>query len=400
MAEPLGPRLVRAGLVTRELLEAASAQSENRGIGLAEALVACGLSEDALAGYMLADGHGPLLEARVLAAPERSCAERVGRTMADALLALPVRTSSEGVIVAMADPSDEAAIRELHARLSAPIVAKVARVGELRAAITEALRPQPVPEPVREPAPLSDPNENAADRPKIPVSRARPQPRRAPLTGTRPVPFALPDDGVEDQSWGDLAPTATVRRSSAPPVKPEPPGPAARARFGPKAPSPGAIGAPGDVGVFLASLRAAASRDEALRIGCEAGLTVGATAVFLGLRKGVLVGWEGLGPGISRDALRNLWIPATSASVFKRVIESGKPHHGPHGATPADQLFRAATGCRGAKLAAHPVHVGGKPMGLLCIDAPRYGESGLERLAVVSHALGEALKRLILARKG
>ena len=52
--------------------------------------------------------------------------------------------------------------------------------------------------------------------------------------------------------------------------------------------------------MFLAGLRAALSRDEALRVACEAALTVGATAVFMGVRKGVFVGWEGLGPGISR----------------------------------------------------------------------------------------------------
>lgn len=379
---------MRAGLVTRELLAEANAESAERDIGLAEALVSRGLSEDALAGYMLADGHGPLLEPRVLASPERACAERVGRKTASALLALPVRQSTDGVIVAMADPSDEAAIGELHSILASPIVAKVARVAELRAAIVETLG-----EPT---APDSD--EAKEDAAEIPLVRPRSRLRRAAaLEVSAPVPFALPDDEVEDQSWTNLASVEAVTETGLSTDEVEPTAAATPDRPEPPPPAPAAP--PGDIGVFLASLRAADSRDEALVIACEAALTVGGAAVFLGLRKGVLVGWEGLGPGVSREALRNLWIPATTESVFKRVLASGKPHHGPHGAGPADQLFRAATGCRGAKLGVHAVQVGSKQMGVLCVDDPRHDESGKERLAVVAHALGEALKRLILARK-
>jgi hypothetical protein len=377
MVESLGARLVRAGLVTRELLAAANAQSEHEGTGLAEALVACGLSDDALVRYMLADGHGPLLDAPVLAGAERSFARRVGRAMADAFLALPVGTTPEGVVVAMADPSDERALRELRHRLESPVVAKVARVRDLRSAIDDALRDGPAP-------------------------AARTPARTRKLRGATPIPFSLPDKALEDQSWDALvaSPPAPPPRVSTPSRKPHPAPAEKRARFGPKPPIRSAAVAPGDLGLFLAGLRGAVSRDDALRTACEAALTVGGTAVFLGVRKGLLVGWDGLGPGISRDALRNLWIPVTTPSVLKRVIDSGAPHWGPHGAAPADQLFRAATGCRGSKLAVHAVFAGDKAMGLLCVDDPRYAESGQERLAVLTHALGEALKRLILARKG
>ncbi len=418
MVESLGARLVRAGLVTRELLAAANAQSEHRGTGLAEALVACGLAEDALAGFMLADGHGPLLEAKVLASADPNVAGRVGRGMADAFLALPVRTTADGVVVAMADPSDAHAIREIGFRLASPVVAKVARVGELRAAIEGALPVRsngtfdatdtaeiPL---VREKPRASSPGTVPAARPAedLAAARARIARARGPQKVVRPatpVPFTLPSRSIEDERWDDppraAAPVTPRRAEPSRAAIPAVPG-GSRGRYGPKAPAPGTSAPPGDAGIFLAGLRGAVSRDEALRVACEAALTVGGTAVFLGVRKGVFVGWEGLGPGLSRDALRNLWIPVTSASVMKRVLESGTPHDGPYGATPADQLFRAATGCRSARLAAHPVFVSGKALGVLCVDGPSYGAAGQERLAVVAHALGEALKRLILARKG
>jgi hypothetical protein len=223
-------------------------------------------------------------------------------------------------------------------------------------------------------------------------------PRRS--LGATATPFALPDRSVADQSWGDLdaivAPPANERR----PARPSPAPAAPRGRFGPKVKPPAVLAAPGDAGAFLAAIRTASTRDEVLLIACEGVLTVASAAVFLGIRKGVLVGRDGVGPGISRDAIRNLWIPATSASIFRKVLETGKAHHGPHGTSPADQLFRAATGSRGARLGVQPVFVGTKVTGVLCADDARYGEAGEERLAVLAHAIGEGFKRLILAQKG
>jgi hypothetical protein len=418
MADTLGARLVRAGLLTRDLLSQAVAHAADVGVGLPEALIRCGLSEDALAGFFLSAGYGPLLEGSALSAPDREAAARVGRRMSEAFLALPVRRSPSGVVLALADPTDEHAVREIERRLGAPVLPKVARVNDLRRAIEQvmvsggadvgaagATEAEPVVEraaevvraAVRAPRPSRGTEANAAQLTASP-GLYRSAARR--VGGSVPMPFALPDRAVADESWGDLdtvvAPPVNERRPSPPRASQDG---SPRGRLGPKVQPASALAAPGDAGTFLAAIRAASTRDEMLLIACEGALSVASAAVFLGIRKGVLVGWEGMGPGISRDAIRNLWIPATTASVFKRVIESGRAHHGPYGTSPADQLFRAATGSRGARLGVQPVFVGSKITGVLCADDARYGEAGEERLAVLGHAIGEGFKRLILAQR-
>jgi hypothetical protein len=189
-----------------------------------------------------------------------------------------------------------------------------------------------------------------------------------------PSPRSILSD--HEASWGDLAAPDPV--ASAPAV--------ANRRTLP------------EIGATLASLRASRDRDAIVRLACEAASTVARTTVFLALRKGVLRGWEGTG-AVSPDALRNLWIPASSPSVFQRVIEAAEPHRGPHGTSAADKLFRAATGSRGSVLVVEPIRVGDRVVAVLCADAPRFGPAGIERLEALAHAVGTALERVIVEAK-
>jgi hypothetical protein len=405
MADTLGARLVRAGLLTRDLLSQAIALGARSGFGLPEALVRCGVSEDALAGFFVSEGYGPLLEGAALAAPDREAAGRIGRTMSTAFLALPLRRGPDGYLVALADPSDEHALGEIERRLGAPARPRAARVNELRRAIDLVLAREDVSDSASHGAAVEAIAPKVETKLELAAARAPRSAKPAGAGGRRwvgaaPVPFALPDLSAADAGWGDLDAAATAEADERRPMRsprPAPQGP--RGRLAPKTQPASALTAPGDAGVFLAAIRSAGARDEVLLMACEGALTVARAAVFLGVRKGVLVGREGVGPGISRDAVRNLWIPTTSASVFKRVLDTGKAHHGPCGTAPADQLFRAATGSRGAGLVVQPVFVGLKVTGVLCADGVRYGEAGEERLAVLGHAIGEGFKRLILAQK-
>jgi hypothetical protein len=196
----------------------------------------------------------------------------------------------------------------------------------------------------------------------------------APAPTPPPTPRSILSD--HEASWGDLAAPDPV--GSAPSV--------ANRRTLP------------EIGATLASLRASRDRDVIVRLACEAASTVARTTVFLALRKGVLRGWEGTG-AVSPDALRNLWIPASSPSVFQRVIEAGEPHRGPHGTSAADKLFRAATGSRGSVLVVEPIRVGDRVVAVLCADDPRFGPAGIERLEALAHAVGTALARVIVETK-
>lgn len=392
--EDLGARLVRAGLATREQLAIALAEGIQGGGALAAGLVDAGVREDDIVGLFLADGLGPEAELSVDIPEDLSSSmPHLPASMATALLALPFRTSGEAIEVAMADPSDLRALSELRKVLARPVQARPARVSALREALARAYpdtptRP-PAPTPLelvrRKPVPHSRrPHEgHGAERPsaRAIVDQAGPPPVERELTAARwdaPRVSSKPPRTIlsdHEASWSDLvassseeAPTRALRPTLA------------------------------ELGGTLAALRTSNDRDAIARLACESAAGVARTTVFLALRKGVLRGWEGVGQ-VSPGALRNLWIPASSPSVFKEVIDTGQPHRGQHGTTAADKLFRAATGSRGASLVVEPIRVGERVVALLCADDPRHGVPGLERLEALASAVGAALERLIIEAK-
>ncbi|MGE0789307.1 MAG: hypothetical protein AB7S26_26775 [Sandaracinaceae bacterium] len=154
-----------------------------------------------------------------------------------------------------------------------------------------------------------------------------------------------------------------------------------------------------DVGRAISSIRAAGDRDEIVKLACEAASQVCRASVLLALRKGVLKGWEGRGADVSVDAVRNLWIPTSTPSMFRDVVKSKTPYLGPPGTSAADGLFRAALGSRGADVALQPIVVGGKLVGILAADDVRHGPRGVEKLEELALAVGDAFERIILRSK-
>jgi hypothetical protein len=158
-------------------------------------------------------------------------------------------------------------------------------------------------------------------------------------------------------------------------------------------------GRPAPIGGIVSAIRATRDRDEVVALACQGALTVSRTAVLLALRKSVLKGWDGAGGGHSRDAVRNLWIPTQSPSVFRDVVAHAEPYRGAHGTTAADGLFRAALGSRGGELVVQPVRVGGKVVAVLAADDLRHGDEGVERIEILARAVGEALERIIVDKR-
>lgn len=156
---------------------------------------------------------------------------------------------------------------------------------------------------------------------------------------------------------------------------------------------------PPEVGRTLASMRATTDRDEVVRLACDAAAGVCRAAVLLTLRKTVLKGWAGAGDNVSPTAIRNLWIPTSSPSMFRDVVQRVAPYRGPPGNTAADGLFRAALGSRGGEIVLQPVLVSGRLVGVLAADDLAFGTAGAERIEQLARAVGEALERIILAKK-
>jgi hypothetical protein len=423
MAEDLGARLVRAGLATREQLAIALADGAQSGGALAAGLVDAGVPEEDLVAFFLSEGLGPEAAADRL---QSTTPERLPAAVATAFYALPIGSSDRGIEVAMADPSDVHALGELAVVLGAPVLPRPARISALREALSQAFPHSPTRPPAPTPLELVRRKPVHANRGDVPLPLSRPKvmqsfPKpREPIapphvvasieptrTPSKPKPSAAvgafrdpPRETADYETPRDVAPAPT------PPPTPRSILSDHEASWGDLA-APDPVGsAPSvanrrtlpEIGATLASLRASRDRDVIVRLACEAASTVARTTVFLALRKGVLRGWEGTG-AVSPDALRNLWIPASSPSVFQRVIEAGEPHRGPHGTSAADKLFRAATGSRGSVLVVEPIRVGDRVVAVLCADDPRFGPAGIERLEALAHAVGTGLARVIVETK-
>lgn len=647
MADDLGARLVQAGLVTRGQLARALGSAPPHDGALVAGLTEDGLDEDALAGFFVAAGFGPLMTPRDLAAAEPRALERLSASMAHGLLALPIKESVAGLVIAMAAPSDPHAVRELSRIARAPVLPTVARVRELRGAIAAAYpstptRERPPPRvsepPVLElvqrkkkaaPPPASDPTPpmgsvgygdstrgaarveaRALVGPRlvaddeegfVPLVRHKAvapaeRPRKITRDFERAGSGAAPPTGVESGSGtgtgagkepgtedatgsetptragagtGDAAtagsrttsraggasetrasaatpnagrdaarpgattrvgfadsprpspiPDATAKRADAAakraargsaarapapsPLAPSAPGsssrpsasptpapspsrspspwssagssptspasPSSRAAIPPaagsparspsptgpkKAPAaasdrdPAPVSAPAPasdsvraprgprsiippeharwdvdakenkvapeslarlsdtppkrparpapIGGTLSAIRASRERDEVVELACQGALSVSRAVVLLALRKNVLKGWGGAGVGLSRDAVKNLWIPTSSPSIFRTVLTTQRPYSGPHGHSAADGLFRAALGCRGGEVMVMPVFVSNKIVALLAADEIRFRSAGRERVEILAKAAGEALERIVVS---
>jgi hypothetical protein len=129
----LGGLLIEKGLITQEQLdEALVERSENGGL-LGEALVRLGfVFEDELARTLAEQAGIPFLN--LDANPvDRYTAGTIPRSLGESLLALPVRFTPEGaLVIAVADPTDDALLPRLQAALSCPIVLMVAAASSIR----------------------------------------------------------------------------------------------------------------------------------------------------------------------------------------------------------------------------------------------------------------------------
>jgi len=158
-------------------------------------------------------------------------------------------------------------------------------------------------------------------------------------------------------------------------------------------------GPPVPIESSLREIARASDRDGVLRAACHAAATVCRSAVFLARRRDLLIGWEGAGVGISRDAIRNLWLPISGPSVFRDSISRARDYMGPPGSSSIDCVYRAATGSRGGVTLVRPVMLRGKVIALLAVDGLGYGDQGVQRITTVVNAVIEAFERIILANK-
>ncbi len=420
MPEDLGTRLLRAGLATTQQLERALALVSRRGGPLGSALVDCGVSEEALVGFLVAEGFGPAQHAAQLAEATPEAITRLPARAAHGLLALPLGWTPAGLVVAMADPSDQAAIAELQRLIGGALLPAVARVSDLRAAITRhygearpGSRPpatvpaEPVVELVRRRSSPTDASTgqhpaNPRPTPRRITSRSFPRPREEetpdggashpPNATERPGRRSEPETSRARRSTADLDPRPSLpsydrwdlntgRRTSVPPAPP-------RRRTSTDPSRPGVVG-------LLAELGRCTDRDQAVDLACRAAARLGRAAIFLANHRGVLKGRHGAGRGVPLDAIRNLWLPLSTRSTLADVARTGEAHRGSYGREVADRLVRSAMGAEGDRLHVEPVLLGRRVVGLVCVDDPYEEPGNAEDVRAVAEQLGEALLRVL-----
>ena len=361
MSEDLGGRLVRAGLCTAEQIEEANALRPAGGGALVRELVRLGVSQDLLAGFFIAEGYGPLIQASELVAASAELRAKLPLEMAEALFAWPVRLGGSGLVVAMADPSDSHALDEVGYGVRERVCPAVGRVMDLCALF---------------------------DR------QPRPKRRTGPIELVRLRPSELPS-GEEGR---DAVPVPLVRQKST-----LPPAilsdrwderPRGRPSTAPRTPS----SPPGDLGAFLVELRTFVDPAQMLAQCCHAARLLGRASVFLVERRRALEARAASGPMLTARTLEGFRISLTAPSVFATVIDTQARHVGEHGATEADVSFRQAIGSIGGTLLCEPVFVGGRTVGILCVDDLRYGPAGFSRAQAIAEAAGEGLRRMISGR--
>jgi Type II secretion system (T2SS), protein E, N-terminal domain len=129
----LGSLLVEKGLITEAQLDEALSERRVNGGLLGETLVRLGfVFEDDLARTLAEQAGVPFvnLEANPV---DRYAAGTLPRSLGESLPALPVRFTPEGgLVIAVADPTDETLLPRLQTAISCPIVLMVAAASSIR----------------------------------------------------------------------------------------------------------------------------------------------------------------------------------------------------------------------------------------------------------------------------
>lgn len=148
---------------------------------------------------------------------------------------------------------------------------------------------------------------------------------------------------------------------------------------------------------IVTDLRKSPNRDEVVRFACHGVATVARCAVFFARRREILKGWDGVGVSLSRDAVRNLWLPLSSPSRFRDVVMSTQPYYGPPGNSAIDVLFQAIVRSHGSEMIIKPVLLHQRVIALLCADGVGSHDVARERIDGITNAVLDSFAKLMVA---
>jgi|LNFM01.1.fsa_nt_gb hypothetical protein len=415
MATDVVRRLVYEGLLTEAEASAVVARRAMYGEPAPVALVATGSAAAGTLsalferlGYMPASRLRPSNHARLLP-------KGLQRT----LWVVPIGESPEGVVVAMVDPTDAHALRELRFHLRRAIDPRVAEMDALRAVVFEIdppaegkvnTRPAPggAPPAQGDDAQWSAGSVEVFQREVVGLVR----PRERAVT----PPYGQPVVQGPNSSWGrgrsdvvkmeDASITLGATRartmvSSTPSRGVDKAIPIRRRSSKSRA----AVELPREALHPLGELKVAEDRDAIARVCVKALSLVGERAVFFVVKKGVVQGWDGACAnaslaGLSKEALQNLWIPITSRSVFRTCVEGSGRFEGALTDSSADSIIAAALGGRPSRVVVAAIEVRGRVVAFLYVDNADDVDAARARVGELCAAAADAFERLLLSTRG
>jgi len=391
----LGELLVARGACAREQVRQALENQVIFGARLGTNLLEIGsLEEEALAQALAQQTGRPALWGEI--AVDAHALRLLTSERADRLEAVPLRLEGRRLAVLMADPSDLRKVDELSFATGKdvrPVVVPEARLWallrrhygvdrHLRGIEVEHAHPT-VPPPaagargvtappdlIDEAAfqALYDPVEGRPAAPAVPVA-----PFAGALMTDRDVLDALQIDAVEPAPREREA--IALDRGGAP----EPP--------------------PLDFEEASRELDGAQGRDAIARIVLRCARSRARRALLLAVRKRHADGWEGLGEGLTAQAVARIRVPLDQAGIFQTVVASRAHFLGPMQKTPANVRFLRALGGGAPKNSfAMPVLARGRVVNVLYADNGR-GElvdpGGVGELLILATRISQSYEQLL-----
>jgi hypothetical protein len=346
MASTLLELLVRTGMLTRQLSDEILRHAGNGDMAVSTStLILTGIGQDRLAHLLSRQLQRPYFEPEHV--QELSPVMREFLSMEQALKhrALPLRLSQQGLVIAMADPSDQERLNTLSELVGYPLAPQVAPECRLLLAIGRCYR------------------KDLPERERLLIEQIRPE-------ADIPVP---PLDAEIDES---LLEEAEI-------VEDEP------------APTPAMPAT-----VRNADLSAARNREDvADALAAQLAGEFERMGLFL-LRDEMLCGWRGLIGDQSVPGFTEVKIPVAGSAVLKSVLYGKSPFLGRIPEPPLIQHLSQSLGAASERIALLPLILAGRTVGVLYVEDSRQALS--ERMIDLQKLLGKAacaLEILILRNK-
>lgn len=150
---------------------------------------------------------------------------------------------------------------------------------------------------------------------------------------------------------------------------------------------------------FIEDVNQAATRDEVIQASLSFIASYCRRAAFFVLKRGVVEGFDALGPNLSLDQVRSIWIPLSSRSTICKSITSKSIRIGPIGDTRVDAIFCAALGGRKGDSIIIPVTIANRAVSVLYGDDLRGNPPALEDIQTVADTLSDVLSKIVVQEK-